>query len=319
MAAWQGLSDWRRFPPAVFGAVFGLAGLSLLWLNVGPSLGLGQWLGWAFALIVLGVYSVFLVAYARKFMQRPAVFIEDIDTIPGRLGAATMVLIPMLMSAALAPVSPAVATFLVFLTLTFQAILAVIVVQRLLRGGGERRVTPVWHLVFVGFVVGTQASALLGYHTLATLILGATLFIALGVYGASLDAARRANLPPPLRGLHVIHLAPFSLFGTTAMMLGLGATAVVFAVMATGIALFLLARLRWMIEAGFSPAWGAFTFPVVAYTGLIRMVADLWPALNLVAWGLVAIVTLYVPVLAARLILMCLDGRMAEATKAARA
>ena len=68
----------------------------------------------------------------------------------------------------------------------------------------------------------------------------------------------------PLRPLLAIHLAPAALFGTVAGLLARPELAVLFTGLGLVYAILLVAAGRWLLEAGVTAMWGAFTFPLAA-------------------------------------------------------
>src|SRR5690606_22166832 len=70
--------------------------------------------------------------------------------------------------------------------------------------------------------------------------------------------------PAPLRPLLAIHVAPAALFSLVAGGVGQAGLSLAFAGLALVFLLVLLAAGKWVAESGFSPLWGAFTFPLAA-------------------------------------------------------
>ncbi|MEZ5913726.1 MAG: hypothetical protein R3D84_17130 [Paracoccaceae bacterium] len=134
--------------------------------------------------------------------------------------------------------------------------------------------TPVWHLSFVGFIVAPLSAIPLGETGLARAILFATIPLAVLIWTVSLRQFLSQRMPPPLRPLFAIHLAPASLFAVAAAGLGLPALALGFAAAALLLLMVLVAAGRWLTEAGFSPLWGAFTFPLAAFANAAMAVSD---------------------------------------------
>ena len=73
------------------------------------------------------------------------------------------------------------------------------------------------------------------------------------------------------------------------------------------------------MASGFGPTWAAFTFPVVAFTGLCLMLGQVFSGYFWFGAGMLLLVTLYVPVIAFRLLKMYLTGELADKTGAATA
>jgi tellurite resistance protein len=80
----------------------------------------------------------------------------------------------------------------------------------------------------------------------------------------------------------------------------------------------LLAKARWLTTAGFSPLWGAFTFPLAAFSSAMMslagqsMVFGVLGALSLA--GALAII----PPIALRVLKLWASGQLALKTNAAR-
>ncbi|MDO9526025.1 MAG: tellurium resistance protein [Gemmobacter sp.] len=252
-------------PPAIFPPVLGLFGLGLAWRRGAEMLGLPI----GVSEMVLGAVSLLylfaLVAYLSKVMRRPAVLAEDLDILPGRAGVVAASLSMTLLAAALVPYAPGLAFGLGVLGLCTHLVLAVWAVWYFLTCAPEKRVvTPVWHLIFVGFILGGLVWEPLGVTWLVWVIVAVTIPAALVIWATSAVQFIRRVPPAPLRPLLAIHLAPASLFATVLTDLGQTGFGAAFA----GLALVILAVLsvsgRWLTETGFSPMWGAFTFPVAA-------------------------------------------------------
>lgn len=316
----QGLSEWRSTPPAIFAPIVGAIGLGVVWMRAGPELGVGGSPGLVIFAIAVSIYLFFLGLYGAKLVVRAGVLIEDLRIAAGRPGLTASTLSAMLTAAGVVQFAPLAAEMLLFAALLGHGALVCLFVRELYVGGSSiREVTPAWHLFFVGFIVGSQAAALLGLASLALGLLTMTFLFALAIYGASLDAGQRAALPAPMRPMLAIHLAPLSLFGTTAVMLGLSTLGHAFAIAATGVAAYLLVRLRWIVAAGFGPSWAAFTFPPVAYAGVLLMLSETLPLYRWMGGIALLLATLLVPLILARLLVFWARGDLARMTGSARA
>lgn len=317
------LRAFQRMPPAVFPVIMGLFGLGLALRRGAVAIGYPV----AIAEIALGAISVLWIfatlGYVAKLAQRPVVIMEDLAILPGRTGLAAMSLGLSLFAATLLPYSAAGAAMAMFAGLGLHALLAALIVLALLRGPAEgRHVTPVWHLHFVGFIIAALTAAPLGYTELATGILGATVLVAVGLWAVSLLQLVKRIPPAPLRPLLAIHLSPASLFGTVALVLGMPVLAAGFAVLGAVILLALLVSARWLTEAGFSALWGAFTFPLAAYSGLLLGLAGAFGAHSLWAWAGIACLTAaigIVPSIALKVLQAWTKGTLAAKTNAATA
>ena len=152
---------------------------------------------------------------------------------------------------------------------------------------------------------------------MAGAILGATITIAAIIYGISLAQMLRRPPPASLRPLLAIHLAPVSLFGTAAAQLGLWQLAWIMACLAIFTCLMLILRARWLTEAGFSPLWGAFTFPLAAFCGLMFIMGSKSMVFSIIAAIALAGATILIPYVLFRVLQLWAKGTLATATNAA--
>jgi tellurite resistance protein len=258
---------WRRTPPAIFPPMLGLLAAGLGWRLVGEIAAEPAIAGIAEGLLgaALALYGFALVAYLAKPLRRFAVLGEELRILPGRAGLAAMFLCLMLAAAVLVPYAATLARGLVFAAMAGLAALGVAILRAWLTGPPEGRVvTPVFHLVFVGYILSPLALVDLGATALAQAILWATIPVAVLIWAISARDFLTHVPPAPLRPLLAIHAAPASLFAIVSGNLGFGGVSMAFAGLAVGYALVLLFSVRWLLAAGFSALWGALTFPSVA-------------------------------------------------------
>jgi tellurite resistance protein len=304
-------------PPAIFPPILGLLGLVMA-LRVGSrSLGLGPELADLASGLVLPLWVFAACIYGVKMMRRISVINDDLKVMPSRAGLAAGTLGGMVVAAHLTEFSAIAGLWLMAAMLILHAVLVGLTVLALVRQPPEgRAVNPGWHMTFVGFIVAAPAAVATGQEDLARALFYATLPVALAIWAASLWQLSRRIPPAPLRPMLAIHLAPASLLSITASLIGLDLPATIFAWTALVIVLALAAALRWITAAGFSPLWGAFTFPLAAAsTALMLQGAALgWAGLALLALGLVAI-----PWIALRILKLWPGGRLAARTNAAEA
>ncbi|TCP26471.1 tellurium resistance protein [Rhodovulum adriaticum] len=313
----------EQTPPAIFPPVLGLFGLGLAWRRAGDVPGAPAFLGE----MVLGAVTLLFLfcafAYGRKVARRAGVVAEDLRVLPGRAGLSALVLSVYLSAAALAPLARPLAEGVLWAGFALHAGLVVLVVRALLTGPAEARtVTPVWHLQFVGFIVGAVAALALGRVGVAAAILPVTAGLAVLIWGASLVQLIRRDVPAPLRPLLAIHVAPASLLGTVAAGVGNWTLAYVFAALALGLVVALLARLRWLIAAGFSPLWGAFTFPMAAFAGMLLALGQgpvAAPVFAVAGGGALVAASLAIPAIAVKVMQAWARGGLGPKTNAARA
>lgn len=317
------LRPFQRMPPAVFPAIMGLFGLGIALRRGADAIGYPV----AIAEILLGAVSLLWIfatlGYVAKLSQRAGVIMEDLAILPGRAGLAAMSLGMSLLAVTLLPYSSSLATMAMFAGLAGHAVLALLIIAALLRGPAEgRHVTPVWHLNFVGFIISAVAAAPLGFTALATSILGATVIAAVIIWLVSLLQLIKRIPPAPLRPLLAIHLAPASLFGTVALLLGMPSVAMGFAIFGGVMLLAMVAAGRWITEAGFSALWGAFTFPLASYASLLLGLAGAMGAQSVWAWAGIVCLTAaigIVPAIAIKVFQAWTKGSLAAKTNAATA
>lgn len=313
---------FQRTPPAVFPPIFGLFGLGLAWRRAGETFGVaGEAADMLLGAVTL-LYLFAVVAYLAKVAQRPGVFHEDLRVLPGRAGLAAMMLSGMLLASTLVVFSPIAAQVVLSLSVAGHLLLAVTIARDLITGPAEARlVTPVWHLSFVGFIVSPLAALPLGWGVYNTVVLWGAFAVAVVIWGISIRQFIRKDVPPPLRPLLAIHLAPASLLGTVAMLSGSAQLALGLGLLAIVILAGLVGSARWLTKAGFSPLWGAFTFPLAAFSTLMQLLANYGHGEVFRILGGVSLVaaTLIIPPIAWKVVQMWMKGVLAAKTNAAQA
>lgn len=319
----QGL--WRQTPPAIFSPIMGFLGLGLAWRQATATLGAPP----AVSELLLGagvaLYAFALVAWLAKPLRRPRVLVEELRVLPGRAGLSAMTMSLMLTAAALVEYSHGLARWVAIPAFAAHVGLALLVIHALITGPTEARgVTPVWHLSFVGFIAGPLVGVPLGHLAIAEAILWMTMAVAVAIWAISLHQLVRGIPPAPLRPLVAIHLAPASFFATVAALLGFEVVALGFAALATAILAALLAGGRWIAVAGFSPMWGAFTFPLAAYASAMLHVAQFVEgpaatAMRLASALVLVAATLIIPAILFKILQAWARGGLAARTNAAQA
>jgi tellurite resistance protein len=317
---------FTRVPPAIFPSLLGLLGLGLAWRRASEAFLRSS----AISDFILGATLIVLVAaltaYGLKFLKRPSVLIDDLRVLPGRSGLAAGSLSLALTAATLLDYNAGLANVVFFTACVSHVCLAITLAYVFATGASEQRqVTPVWHLSFVGFILLPLSAIPLGYLGFAQVVFMASFFAALFIYGVSLGQMFHRDPPPLLRPLLAIHLAPLSLFGTIALMLGLPQISLAFATLATLLVTVLVLKAKYLITAGFSPLWGAFTFPLAAYTSLMLMLGGqgLGPldgdVARIVGLGLLLLASALILFIAYHVFQMWMRGTLAQKTNAATA
>lgn len=272
---------FARTPPAIFPSLLGLMGLGLALrtgaavFGVSGSVPAGLIEAALGALLILWAFAV--VALKVKVLRRPAVLTEDMRVLPGRSGLASATMSGMAAAAVLLPYAPGLALLLVVASLAAHAVMAAILIVTLAKLPPEsRNVNPTLHLSFVGFIVGAGPLAALGHVGSATVIFWVSATLALAIWAASLVQLIRSEPPAPLRPLLAIHLAPAALLSLVAVEIGQPLLSLGFTTLGMMIFLALLAGARWITLSGFSPLWGAFTFPLAAFANALLTQGDSW-------------------------------------------
>lgn len=309
---------WRTTPPAIFGPILGLFGLGLLLRALAARLGLDPLAALAEgalgATVLLHAFAV--LAYAAKPLRRPKALTEDLGTLPGRTGVAAALAAGHLSAAALVPYAPGLALALCLTALAGQGLLMAGLLALFTRMPPEgRAVGPAFHLIFVGHILAPFALVPLGWTGLAAALVCIGLATATAIWVISLP--RASAMPPPLRPVLAIHLAPASVMASATALLGWPGMSVALAlwalVLAAGLA-FALGR-GWLLAAGFSPFWGALTFPLAAFgQGMLRALGT--PGLWL-AGALALAATIAIPWIAFGILRQWPGGTLARRTNAA--
>lgn len=258
---------WRRTPPAIFPPMMGLFGLGLAWRTLAQVPGLQPLapIGEALLGATLLLYAFGLTAWLAKPLRRPRAALDELQVLPGRAGMVAMVLCLMLAAAALTPYAPGLALGLVLAGIAALVVVGIAIALVLLGGPVEQRsVTPIFHLTYVGYILAPLSLVPLGHTGAARLLVLVSLIAALVIWALSLRQILTRIPPAPLRPLLAIHVAPASLLAITLTLLGHPAAAVGFGLLALALLATLVAASRWITVAGFSPLWGAFTFPLAA-------------------------------------------------------
>lgn len=311
------LAVFAKTPPALFPSILGLLGLVGSLRLALARLGWDQGFADLLAGLAVALWGFAVVAYAVKVARRPGVILEDLRVLPGRSGLATMTMGGMVAAGLVASYSVMLGSVLLVVALIGHAVLAVLLVRLLLGLPPEARaVNPTLHLSFVGFIVAAAPALALGWALLAEVLFWALIPVAVAIWGLSLRQFMSSVPPAPLRPFLAIHLAPAALLALVAGLLVKPALAVLFLGLGTVYGLVLLAGGRWVTEAGPSPLWGAFTFPLAALASAMLVAGGLWlwPGLVLVAVALGVI-----PAIAWWILKRWPGGKLAAVTNAAEA
>ena len=259
---------WRRVPPAIFPPLLGLLGLALAWRAASQRFGLADALPDLLAGVAIAAWVFAMLAYGTKLARRPAVLAEELRILPGRAGVGAALVCIYAAAQVLGPFAPVLARTVLVLGLAAHLVFWAVLIPVLLHVPGQGRVTPAWQLNFVGPIVAVQAAAGFGWTGFAAALWWPMAAAAVLIWGLSLRQAISERIPAPLRPLLVIHVAPVAMLGASAAALGWAQVAAGFAWALVPVLALIVLRLRWLTEAGFSPFWSAFTFPLAASAGL---------------------------------------------------
>lgn len=310
---------WRRVPPAVFPPILGAMGLALVWrLTAGP-FALPRALGELGAGVMVLLFLFAALAYATKLFRRPAVLAEELTILPGRAGVGAAALCIYMLAALLAPYAPQLAhVVLVGGMAVHVSVLAVLLNFYRTCAPEQRRVTPVWHLNWVGFIVAARVALLLDWPELAGFVLWPALAVASVIWAISARQFIAGAPPAPLRPMLAIHAAPAALIGAVAAGLGWNALALTLGIAAGGYLLILALSARWLLAAGFSPLWGALTFPLSTTAGIWTILAmQGGDGARLIAAIFVVLASFVIPPILFLILREWASGRLAARTNAA--
>ncbi|MCJ1898952.1 tellurium resistance protein [Paracoccus versutus] len=308
---------WRRVPPAIFPPLLGALGLALAWRAATARFGLPPGLSGMMVGMVVAAWGFAVLAYGSKLLRRPAVLVEELRVLPGRAGIAAALVGIYVAAQLLAPFAPALAQGVLVAGMAAHLAFWAVAIPVMARTPGQGRVTPVWQLTFVGPIVAAQAGAGFGWTALGQALWWAVAGMGGFVWVASLFQALTERLPAPLRPLLMIHLAPIAMLGNVAAALGWQQVALGLAWAAAAALVLAALRLRWLVEAGFSPLWGAFTFPLAATAGLWTAVSGFTPGWALPAQILLVTASLVVLPILFRVWRAWASGGLAMKTNAA--
>jgi tellurite resistance protein len=304
-------------PPAIFPSILGLMGLVMALRRALPLLGLPGDPVELLVGAVLALWVFAVLAIKVKALRRLSVLRDDMRPLPGRAGLAAATMSGMLAGALVAPYSGLLALILLFGSLVAHAVMLGFLLASWRGQPAEvRAVNPTLHLSLVGFIVAAPPLAQMGWTGTAAALFWLTAAVALAIWVASAPDLLRRTPPAPLRPLLAIHLSPAALLSSTAALLGWWDLATLAAAFGLLILLSLIASARWITAAGFTPMWGAFTFPLAAFANALMLQGG--PAADLGL--LVTLAALIVnPVIAWKVLKLWPGNRLAQKTNAAEA
>ena len=255
---------YRQTPPAIFPVTLGFLGLGYAWLGAAPLIGIPVALAQVLTGVATMYFLFFAISYLTKLILRPTTVVEDLFNAPNRAGVAALPISLMMLSLAMLamkmPIEP-----VLWIGVILYLIVIVMVSLRLRADAPElRQFSPFQYLSFVALIVAAIPTVGYGYNTIA-LVFALVSLIPFAVISVGwLSKLVRVRPPAPLRPSVAIVLAPISLFALVFWLLGIGWLAMVFYVIAMTLFIICIALFKWLTIGGWSPVWGAFTFPIAA-------------------------------------------------------
>jgi tellurite resistance protein len=301
---------WREhgvtpIPPNLFSIAFGLAGLADAWDVASPVLGIPQAVPNAFFILAAVAWLALTVLYLAKGLPRIAADLRDPVLSPFVAVAAVT---PMLLGAALAPVSLTAGRVVVLVSLVAAITLGGwLLGQWVVIDLDQDKAHPGYFLPTVaGGLIGAFAAAVVqlqgiaeasfGLGVISWLVLGSTILNRLFF---------RPNLPAPLTPVLAIELAPPAVAGIAWFALNGGAIDFVACALGGYAVLMALMQLRFLplyARLRFSPVFWAFTFSyAAAATDALAWIAAARPrGATGYAIAVIALITIFVAAIAAR-------------------
>jgi tellurite resistance protein len=311
---------WRRTPPALFPSLLGLFGLALAWRAASSVWDVTAAIGVTIGVIATLILIVTLTSYVVKLLIRPMVLWEDLQIGPARGSVSAGSMCAMALAVFLLPYTSLGAFLVWWMSVALHAVYFVCVLLILMRHKNTfEEISPVLMLPIVGVLVSTLAAPTLGYGTFSLVVLLMAIPLSAAILMISLWNARTHGVPAAQRSSYAILLAPPSVtaLGIYALSGSLYYLPVWICASLVGIAL--LPFVRWMGQGGWSPAWGAFTFPISAFAGvqIYATKSGFGLVAEVMAVGSLTVATVIVPYIVARTYLSWFQGKLGPATKAA--
>lgn len=307
----------RRVPAFLFVIVTGLYAVALGWRAAAQGLGVPPAIG---ELALGGVTLLFLFAlgaYALKIGRRPAVLLEDMAILPGRLGVAALVTGLYFLAVAITPYGAPLARLALFLGLAFHALFALWLARYLARlSGAERIWSPAGHLYLGAVLVAAFAAQGLGQEMLGAVLFLIGLLAALVVWMQGANRLSGPDLAPPLRPLHGLHLFSAAAAGLAASADGSIGLPIALAPMCGVLVGLFAVMARHLGKGGFSFLWAVWLAPFGLCASFWIGLGGMMPVAGGVLLVAASLASLYV---AGRLLKMWLSGQLAIRTNAASA
>lgn len=208
---------WRRTPPMIFAPICGLLGLALAWQSMADASVLGALSGLLDgAAVALFLFAV--LAYLSKVFRRPAVVIEEQETLPGLIGIGAGVLSIGLCAGVLAAYAPMAGRGMLVIGLL--ALLWLIVTSLRQMAAAEEAIGPERQFLSAGLLVAAAVAPMMGWPGLGRVLIWPGAGLALLLATINLMQLRRHRVPKVLLPLMALHLVPVAAYGMAAVQLG---------------------------------------------------------------------------------------------------
>lgn len=308
----------KNLPINLFGAVMGLAGLSLAWQSASEYVAYAQMIGAVIGGFAILVFIALVAGYLTKWVKYPAAVKAEFNhPISGNFfGTVTIAL--LLLSAVVGSASTLISQGLWMLGSLLTMILAAIVLSRLLSGNQESQyAVPAWLIPGVAAldiaVTGAHMPMAWAYEfNLFAMAVGSVIAL---VFFTRIFS-RLVHEPVMAKGMTpslMILIAPFevgflaytNLFGSVDY----------FASVLFYFGLFLFGVLAFKVfrqAAPFSPAWWAISFPIAALSNAALKYADAKGGviLEAIAYLILAFLTIALAVLTVKTLKILFNGKL---------
>ncbi|NWC99481.1 C4-dicarboxylate ABC transporter [Pseudomonas sp. P7779] len=308
----------KNLPINLFGAVMGLAGLSLAWQSASEYVAYAQMIGAVIGGFAILVFIALVAGYLTKWVKYPAAVKAEFNhPISGNFfGTVTIAL--LLLSAVVGSASTLISQGLWMLGSLLTMILAAIVLSRLLSGNQESQyAVPAWLIPGVAAldiaVTGAHMPMAWAYEfNLFAMAVGSVIAL---VFFTRIFS-RLVHEPMMAKGMTpslMILIAPFEV-GFLAYTNFFGSVDY-FASVLFYFGLFLFGVLAFKVfrqAAPFSPAWWAISFPIAALSNAALKYADAKGSviLEAIAYLILAFLTIALAVLTVKTLKILFNGKL---------
>lgn len=308
----------KNLPINLFGAVMGLAGLSLAWQSASEYVAYAQMIGAVIGGFAILVFIALVAGYLTKWVKYPAAVKAEFNhPISGNFfGTVTIAL--LLLSAVVGSASTLISQGLWMLGSLLTMILAAIVLSRLLSGNQESQyAVPAWLIPGVAAldiaVTGAHMPMAWAYEfNLFAMAVGSVIAL---VFFTRIFS-RLVHEPVMAKGMTpslMILIAPFEV-GFLAYTNFFGSVDY-FASVLFYFSLFLFGVLAFKVfrqAAPFSPAWWAISFPIAALSNAALKYADAKGGviLEAIAYLILAFLTIALAVLTVKTLKILFNGKL---------